>query len=245
MMFLINGDGVPSEASIIQVKAPVQPPPRHGPYCRCWTATPCPPRSPLAALDLAELTGTEVVVGITGLCPYGIGACWGGANEALRRLERVAQVLPVPDAEASTATLFLADDGVPPLRRWREQFAAVVNGSYRLRGVEVTLTGAIIVREPRDLPGAGDGDRTRPTAADPDPAGGERPAQPGSNRAPTARTGRDHRVPVAPDRSRGDPGPPAGDHYRVRCAWPGQGSSWPSAAFAMLRSGRVGLSLSG
>jgi galactose oxidase len=69
------------------------------------------------------------------------------ANEALRRLERVAHVRPVPDAEASTATVFLADDGVPPVRRWHEQFVSVVNGSYRLRGVEVTLTGSITVHD--------------------------------------------------------------------------------------------------
>ena len=91
-------------------------------------------------------TGTKVVLGITGLCPYGIGACWAGAYEALHQLERVAYVAPVPDAQASTATLVLGDDGLPPLDRWQEQFARVVNGSYRLRGAEVTLTGRVAVR---------------------------------------------------------------------------------------------------
>jgi hypothetical protein len=87
-----------------------------------------------------------VVLGITGLCPYGIGACWAGAYEALHQLERVAYVEPVPDAQASTATLVLGDRGLPPLDRWHQQFARVVNGSYRLRGAEVTLVGKIAVR---------------------------------------------------------------------------------------------------
>ena len=156
LMFLISDDGVPSEASIIQVRLPVPPPAPPGALLPMLelesTRADAAHRHAVAAagaaeVDVAELTGTEVVVGITGLCPYGIGACWGGANEALRRLERVAHVMPVPDAEASTATVFLTDDGVPPLRRWHEQFVSVVNGSYRLRGVEVTLSGSIAVHD--------------------------------------------------------------------------------------------------
>jgi galactose oxidase len=84
-----------------------------------------------------------VVVGITGTCPYGIGACWGGADEALRRLDGVRVVDPHPDSATSTAVVHLADGRLPELDRWREQFAASANGSYRLRGVEVELTGVV------------------------------------------------------------------------------------------------------
>jgi hypothetical protein len=49
--------------------------------------------------------GTRVVAGIMGTCPYGIAACWGGANEALRSLEGVEYVDPIPDGDRSTATM--------------------------------------------------------------------------------------------------------------------------------------------
>jgi hypothetical protein len=95
---------------------------------------------------LAAATGTKVIVGISGTCPYGIGACWGGANEALHHLDGVELVDPIPNAEDSTATVFLADDGLPPLDRWRQQFRRIVNNSYTLRGFEVTLSGRVELR---------------------------------------------------------------------------------------------------
>jgi len=83
--------------------------------------------------------GTAVVIGITGTCPYGIGACWGGAHEALLRLEGVELVNPIPNADESTAQVFLADDRWPALDRWHEQFRRIVGGRYELRGVEVSV----------------------------------------------------------------------------------------------------------
>ena len=53
---------------------------------------------------------------------------------------------PVPDGERSTATVFLADDGLPALDRWDEQFRAMVHDSYLLRGVEVSLSGTVEAR---------------------------------------------------------------------------------------------------
>ena len=41
------------------------------------------------------------------------------------------------------AEVFLKDEGLPDLDRWEEQFRKVVNGSYEMRGVEVTLKGSI------------------------------------------------------------------------------------------------------
>src|SRR5258705_9856684 len=41
---------------------------------------------------------TEVVVGITPTCPYGISACSAVANEALGQLEDVESVAKIPDS---------------------------------------------------------------------------------------------------------------------------------------------------
>ena len=124
-MFVISDDGVPSEASIIRVQvrsgAELRPVPDAG--AASPTRAPTPPRTRRRRRRSGQ-PGPRWWSGITGLCPYGIGACWAGAYEALRRLERVAYVAPVPDAQASTATLLLGDDGVPPLHRWQEQFVA-------------------------------------------------------------------------------------------------------------------------
>ena len=78
--------------------------------------------------------------------PFGNAACWGGANEALRSLEGVQYVDPVPDGDSSTATVYLADDRLPALDHWDDQFRGMVHQTYQLRGVEVTLTGIIEAR---------------------------------------------------------------------------------------------------
>jgi len=95
----------------------------------------------------AAAKGTAVVVGITGTCPYGIGACWGGAYEALHRLERVDLVNPIANADDSTAEVFLKDESLPALDRWDERFRSIVDGRYVLRGLEVTLQGVIEERD--------------------------------------------------------------------------------------------------
>lgn len=75
--------------------------------------------------------------------PYGLGACWGGAYEALKKLEGVAAVRPIANAEHSTAEVYLYDQGLPDLDSWPEQIARWANGSYDFRGVEVTVTGTV------------------------------------------------------------------------------------------------------
>jgi hypothetical protein len=90
-----------------------------------------------------------VLIGLTGTCPYGIGACWGGAYEALSRLEGVALVNPVPDTDDSTAEVFLRDRGLPHVRTWHRQFRRVANGTYELRGVEVSVRGTVRERSGR------------------------------------------------------------------------------------------------
>ena len=161
MLFLVNQAGVPSVAKIIQIKA-VVPPARVAQVPEEEAAAPFLSETQLAALKermarpgaynpvhmrQVEISraakGTQVTVGISGTCPYGIGACWGGAYEALSRLEDVAFVSPVPDTDDSTAEVFLQEDSLPALERWKEQFQKIVNGTYEMRGAEVTLKGTI------------------------------------------------------------------------------------------------------
>ena len=159
LMFLVTTEGVPSVAAIVQVAAATgQPQPAAAgagvaraealPASAPAAGTPAPPDVfALRASVLAAATGTKVVIGVTGTCPYGIAACWGGANEALHRLDGVAFVDPIANAEDSTATVFLAGDGLPPLDRWREEFRRTANDSYTLRGFEVTVSGQLATRD--------------------------------------------------------------------------------------------------
>jgi hypothetical protein len=168
MLFLVSRAGVPSVAKIIRVaprvapaaQAVTQPAAHAAPVIPTTKASPVP----MDALALREevhrmAVGTKVVVGITGTCPYGISACWGGAHEALRQLEAVALVDPIPDGERSTATVFLVDNRLPALSRWQEEFHAIVNDSYQLRGVEVTVGGPVVRRHGQQLFVVGDAER--------------------------------------------------------------------------------------
>jgi len=162
MLFIVDLQGVPSAAMIIQVSAPpaaaaqirqaAQPEAVGAQPEAAAVGTPAPARQApedafaLRAKVRAAATGTRVVAGITGICPYGIAACWGGANEVLRSLEGVQYVDPIPDGDRSTATVYLADDGLPALDHWDDQFRRMVHQTYQLRGVEVTLTGTIQAR---------------------------------------------------------------------------------------------------
>lgn len=150
MLFLVNQHGVPSIASIIRISSVgsgQQPAGAHPEVLTVSVLGPGEPR-PLdifaqRAAVLHQASGTRVVVGITGTCPYGIAACWGGAHEGLQTLAHVQFVDPIPDGQASTATVFLDDNGLPQIEAWREQFRRIVNDSYTLRGVEVTLSGSV------------------------------------------------------------------------------------------------------
>ena len=155
MLFIVSKAGVPSVARIVQIQAAMVP---------AAVAAAAPERTSVTlgreaaerpyadvfsrrAAVTSAAKGTPVVVGITGTCPYGIGACWGGAHEALSRLEGVDVVNPIPNADDSTAEVFLQGERVPALDRWGEQFRSIVNGRYLLRGVEVTLQGVIQERD--------------------------------------------------------------------------------------------------
>jgi galactose oxidase len=165
MMFALSKAGVPSLAKIIQVKASVAPvaivagPTAAAEPAMASAATMASVSGPgskqatylrvyTREAEVAERAkGMAVVLGITGTCPYGIGSCWGGAYEALRRLKGVDMVSPVPNVDNSTAEVFLEDDRLPELDVWDEEFKKIVNGTYELRGVEVTLRGPIQERD--------------------------------------------------------------------------------------------------
>jgi galactose oxidase len=157
MLFIVDTNGVPSVASMLRLTAPAAAIPA---VASSAAATPLvSPASPaadershpdaFAQRDAVRgaARGTEVVVGVTGTCPYGIAACWGGAHEALRRLEGVELVDPVPDGDASTATVFMHGYRLPSLDVWRQEFERIVDASYALRGVEVTVSGTLERRE--------------------------------------------------------------------------------------------------
>ena len=150
MLFIVNLQGVPSVATIVQVSAPAaaaaQLREAAKPEAAAVGASAPADAFALRAAVRAAASGTRVVAGITGICPYGIAACWGGANEALRSLEGVQSVDPIPDGDSSTATVYLEDDGLPALDHWDDQFRRMVHQAYELRGVEVTLTGTIEAR---------------------------------------------------------------------------------------------------
>jgi hypothetical protein len=129
LLFALSAAGVPSVAVVVRV--------------RVTAAAPMLRSAPPSHVLALRAAGPPVTVGIDGVCPYGIGACWGGAHEALRTMSGVAAVDPVPDQVDSTATVRLAGPGLPPLDRWDAEFHHLANGSYQLRGFEVTLSGVL------------------------------------------------------------------------------------------------------
>lgn len=135
LLFVLR-NGVPSVAATVRVSVPAGAPRA--------IARPREDRAAGARLRARRRpTGTAVTVGIDGVCPYGIGACWGGASEALHAMSGVASVDPVPDETVSTATVRLVDHRLPALDAWSAEFHRVANGSYVLRGFEIELTGTL------------------------------------------------------------------------------------------------------
>jgi galactose oxidase len=149
MLFLISNEGVPAVAPIVllrpDVDIPLQPQ--------------LPPGLPTqrAALEsnvgvslemrnqkvCSEQEGPPVIVGLTPTCPYGLGACWGGAYEALDNIKDIKTVLPRPNADISAAFVYLHDDILPDINVWRKELFEVDGGTYTLRGIEITLTGVV------------------------------------------------------------------------------------------------------
>jgi hypothetical protein len=151
MLFLLNKAKVPSIAKIIHIGTPASA--RRIAAVRAPLAQaqgiPSEARMSTAELDhtiRSRATGTHVAIGLTSRCPYGrgaLGTCWGGAYEALQKLDGVQAVRPNANAEDSTAEVFLHGDTLPDVGRWAEQIASVANGSYDFRGVEVSVRASV------------------------------------------------------------------------------------------------------
>ncbi|KAK3635672.1 hypothetical protein LTR22_019099 [Elasticomyces elasticus] len=92
---------------------------------------------------IAEQNRPAVVVGLTPVCPYGLGPCWGGASEGLKSVKDIAAVRPVPDQINSVAFAYLKEDILPDIDIWRREFADSANGSYGMRGIEMTISGVV------------------------------------------------------------------------------------------------------
>jgi galactose oxidase len=146
MLFLLNKLKVPSIARIIRITAP-EPAPVARPTAFLEPRLE-PRKVTLQTIDVdaaiqAAATRLPVEVGITAACPYGISACWGGAYQALAGLQDVEVVRPIPNADDSTAYVYLKHDRLPDVNNWPAQFARIANGTHLLRGIEVTLQGIV------------------------------------------------------------------------------------------------------
>ena len=148
MLFLLSKDKVPSIAKILHVAAPAGPRRLAAVQASSTRAQAIPAEAQMSTAELdraivSAASGTQAAIGLTSRCPYGLGACWGGAYEALQKLDRVQSVRPIANAEDSTADVYLHGDTLPDVDRWAEQIARVANGSYDFRGIEVSVTASV------------------------------------------------------------------------------------------------------
>jgi galactose oxidase len=148
MLFLLNQAKVPSIAKIVRIAAPAEPGRRAAIRAAAARTEAIPAEAQMRTAELdrkitSEARGTRAAVGLTSRCPYGLGACWGGAYEALQRLDGVQAVRPIANAEDSTADVYLHGDTLPDVDRWAAQITTVANGSYDFRGVEVSVKATV------------------------------------------------------------------------------------------------------
>jgi galactose oxidase len=142
MLFVLDSRGVPAVAPIVQLR------PKQVPANKLTTrmiAAPPPPVT-IQSLDTEMMENKNqpyVTVGLTTSCPYGLGPCWGGAREALLQLSNIEAVRPLPSQSNAVAYVYLKQDNIPDIDVWREEFANFVNGTYLMRGIEMTLSGVV------------------------------------------------------------------------------------------------------
>ena len=148
MLFVLNQEGVPSVASIVRVAPASAPAPANLSMRVANDAQPTtvakqiqPTLSEHNERIITEQARPPVVVGLTPVCPYGLGGCWGGAHDALQRLSDIEVVRPVPDQVDSVAFVYLQQDTLPNLDVWRDEFEKATNKGYEMRGIEMTVTG--------------------------------------------------------------------------------------------------------
>ncbi|KAK1757023.1 hypothetical protein QBC47DRAFT_359500 [Echria macrotheca] len=158
MLFALDQEGVPSEGFIFHLVPEEYVVPKtqprddfskkaKGPKDRM--AAPPPPTIQPGLREyneqvMAEQGRPPVVVGVTPVCPYGLGACWGGAFDGLRRIKDVNIVAPKPSQTNALAYVYPTDPKlIPDIDVWRKEFGDTVNASYHIRGFEMTFDGTV------------------------------------------------------------------------------------------------------
>ena len=139
MVFFMNTQGVPSMATIVKIlpeETSKETTPKRSAAAAAAVSAAATKQVAISNTDLnktiiAEQDRHAVAVGLTPVCPYGLGPCWGGASEGLQSISDISIVRPVPDQANSLAYVYLKDDNVlPDIDLWRNEFAKTVNGSY-------------------------------------------------------------------------------------------------------------------
>jgi hypothetical protein len=147
MLFVLDNKGVPAIAPIIRLNSASKDSPAAVTNRLAARVAAAPlPEITIQSLDeemAKQKDQPYVVVGLTTSCPYGLGPCWGGANEALHQISDIEAVRPQPNQEDAVAYVYLKQDMIPDIDSWREQFASFVNGTYFMRGIEMLLSGTI------------------------------------------------------------------------------------------------------
>ena len=147
MLFVLNKDGVPAVAPIILLK-PGAVAIASEPEAAMEESAPAEPYVAVTLEErnhkvISEQDKPPVVVGLTPACPYGLGPCWGGAFEALQNISDADVIRPLPNHKDSVAYVYLKDDILPDIDVWRKQVRELDSGTYVIRGIEMTLTGAV------------------------------------------------------------------------------------------------------
>ena len=147
MLFALDEANVPSEAKFVSI--PPQPTPTltGQSILSARMVDPSPQIQPTLEKRDVEIASAQtrlaVVVGITPLCPYGLGACWGSAYKGLQEVKDIKIVRPMPHHDDSVAFVYLQQDILPDIDVWRREFEGVVNKSYDMRGIEMTVSGTV------------------------------------------------------------------------------------------------------
>jgi galactose oxidase len=139
ILFVLNKKGVPAIAPIIRLNPGPAILPSNKVLARHIAVEDHVPLDHKAVNDqmIANQKRPAFVLGLTPLCPYGLGPCWGGAYEALQHISDVKLVRPLPHQEDSLAFVYTEDDTLPDIDVWRSEFQQLAGNDKR---PEVLLT---------------------------------------------------------------------------------------------------------
>lgn len=140
MLFFVNTQGRPSEASIIRISAENTKEER-----TLQKKTPTPdavkPMKRMMAQSVRSLPDLDfhvasqeerhpVKLGLTPVCPYGLASCWAGAFEGLQRINDIDVVRPLPDGDNSVGFVYLKNDVLPDIDVWRGELSKTAGWTY-------------------------------------------------------------------------------------------------------------------